>query len=124
MTLLSDVLDLLIILRVYFRKVLQVLRELFQREHCRSFADRNAGATVNAIGWVYIKLRGISKLRFVLAGMDAVHRTNVHALLVLRAVACYHISHNTRLLRIISTGGPEPGSQKRAYDRLHSAPYF
>ena len=86
-------------------------RKLIQRINRRSFANRNASATVNALDRAYKKLGRFSKLGFILARMNAVHRTNVHALLIFRTIACYYISHNTRLLRPITIGGPEPRSE-------------
>jgi hypothetical protein len=107
----GSILDLLIILRVQLSEVLQVFRELVQHVNRRGFANRNARATVNALDWAYKKLFCFSELGFVLARMNAVHRTNLHALLIFRANVCYYISHNTRLLRLIEIGGPEPRSQ-------------
>jgi len=111
MTPLSNVLDLLIILCVHFGKILHVFRKLVERENRRSFANRNARATINALGRAYKKLRCFSKLRFVLARVNAVHRTNVDALLIFCAIACYYISHSIRPLRQIQdrrTGATQP----------------
>src|SRR6267378_1211880 len=81
---------------VDWREAVPLFGKIFERENGGHGADGNASATIDAFGRVNIELRFGLERRFVFAGMDAVHRANVHA----RGVFCAdarlgnHISHS------------------------------
>src|SRR5216684_2806677 len=80
---------------VDWREAIPLFGEIFERENGSHRADGNASATIDAFGRMDIQLRLGLERRFVLAGMDAVHRADVHA----RGVFCAdarlgnHVSH-------------------------------
>src|SRR5260370_10001179 len=53
--------------------------QVFQSEDGSDRADRDAGATVDAFRGIDIELRNLFVLRLILAGMDAINGTHVHA---------------------------------------------
>src|ERR1700687_6311581 len=60
------------------REAISLFGKIFERENSGHRANRYAGATIDAFGRVNVQLRLGLESRFVLAGMDAVHRANVH----------------------------------------------
>ena len=54
-------------------------RQIFEREDGGHRADWNAGAAIDAFSRMDVELRFRLKIRFVLAGMDAVDRADIHA---------------------------------------------
>src|SRR5258708_4394750 len=70
-------------------------REVFECENSGHRANGNAGATVDALSGVNVKLRFRFESRFILARMNAVHRTDIHTCSVFCADARLgdHVSH-------------------------------
>src|SRR4029453_6667422 len=78
---------LLEVLGVHRDEVLPFVRSFVQRKDGFHRAGRDAGAAVDALVGMDIEHLRRRKLRFVLARMDTVHGTHVHAGRVLRAYA-------------------------------------
>src|SRR6476661_5487887 len=83
------------ILSVALREGTPLLREIVQREDGRDWADRHAGAAIDALYRVDVKHFFGSVLRVILFRMNAIHGTCVHAGCVLGSDArfCNHVSH-------------------------------
>src|SRR5438132_142650 len=77
------------------------LRQIFQSENRRYRASRDAGAAVNAFIRVDVELLDTFKGRFILFGMNTVHRTDIHTGSVFCANARLgnNVSHIKLLLR-------------------------
>src|SRR6478672_10609363 len=90
------------ILRVLLRVFFPFFRQIIQRENGRHRTHRHARATIDALDRVNEQHLGTFKLRFVLLGMDAIHRACIHAGRVLGPDArlCNHICHKSKGLRI------------------------
>src|SRR5690348_13454295 len=67
------------ILGVLFRVFFPFFRQIVQRENSRDRANRYARATIDALDRVNEQHFRTLKLRFVLFGMDAIHRACIHA---------------------------------------------
>src|SRR5579872_413074 len=65
--------------RIDWCEVGPLFRQVLKRENRRHRADRNTGATVNALDRTNIKLRLSFELRFIFPRVDAIHGANVHA---------------------------------------------
>jgi hypothetical protein len=89
---------LLIVLRVLFREPREILRHFRLSENRVGLADRDAGATVNAIYGVDVELRGLRKLGFIFPRMNAINRANLNAFLILGATFNDYICHDSILL--------------------------
>jgi hypothetical protein len=63
---------------VDWREAVPFFREIFEGENSGHWANGDTGATINAFGGVDVELRLSLESRFVLARMDAVHRTDIH----------------------------------------------
>jgi len=70
-----------------------LIGKFFEREDGRNRTHRNAGTTIYAVVRADEELLGILKARFILAGMNAVNRTNVHAQSILATKFCNYIRH-------------------------------
>src|SRR5260370_519109 len=72
-----------------------LLGEIFERENSGHRANRDAGAAIDAFRRVDVELGLSLESRLILAGMNAVHRTDIHA----RSIFCAntrlgnHVSH-------------------------------
>src|SRR6202158_4532488 len=64
--------------RIDRRKVGPLLRQIFEREDCRHWTNRNAGAAINAFHRANIELRLRLESGFIFPRVDAIHRTDVH----------------------------------------------
>jgi hypothetical protein len=89
---------LLKVLRVLGRKLCQIRRQVGLRENRGRLANRNAGATVNAVYRIDVELRDLRKLGFILPRMNAIHRANLDAFLILGATIRDDESHESFLL--------------------------
>src|SRR5216684_7548721 len=88
-------------------EAIPLFREIFERENSGYRANGYAGATINAFGRVDVELRFRLESRFVLAGMDAVHRAHIHASSVFCADAGLgnHVGHQRSPLFGPPSGG-------------------
>jgi len=69
---------LLIPLGIFLGVACPFLRQIFQSEDRRYRASRYAGAAVDALVRIDVQLLNAFKLRFILFGMNAVHRADIH----------------------------------------------
>src|SRR5437667_12467311 len=69
---------------VDWREAVPLFRKIFERKDGGHRAHGNAGATVDAFSRVDVELSFSFESRFIFAGMDAVHRADIHA----RGVFC------------------------------------
>src|SRR5229473_4242670 len=89
------------------REAIPLFGEIFERENSGHGANRDAGATIDAFRRVDVELGLSLESRLILAGMNAVHRTDIHA----RGVFCAdarlgnHVSHEGSPLFGQWTGG-------------------
>ena len=90
---------LLIILSVLLSEGLRTLRDFVQSVYRRRLTNWNARATIDAFYRADKKLRYLGILRFILARVNAIHRTNLYALLILGAIPSDYVSHESMLLR-------------------------
>jgi hypothetical protein len=77
--------QLLKVLRVLFRKFRKILRHVCLGEDRICWANRNAGAAINAVHRVDVELRDLLKFGFIFPRMNTVYRTNFDAFLILGA---------------------------------------
>ena len=71
----------------------QIRRQILERVDRVRRADRNACATVDAVGGIDVKMRDVGEPGFVFLGMNAIHRAGLDAQLVLRAGISDYICH-------------------------------
>jgi hypothetical protein len=81
---------LLIVLGVLFRVGRKILGHVSLGVNRVCGANRNAGATINAVYRVNEELLRFRELRFVIPGVDAIHGTNFDAFLVFCATFNNH----------------------------------
>src|SRR6266852_8622606 len=97
-------------------EAIPLFRKIFERENSGDRANGYASAAIDAFGRVDVQLRLSLERRFVLARMDAVHRTDIHT----RGVFCAdarlgnHVSHSGSPLFGQRTGGPSRGTAQPA----------
>ena len=89
---------LLVVLRVLCRKGREIRRQVRLSENRICLANRNAGATVNAIHGVDVELRDLRKFGFILPRMNAINRANLDAFLILCTTFNDDESHESFLL--------------------------
>src|SRR5271170_4842215 len=83
------------IFRVDLRKMLPLIRQVFNWEDRRHRANWDAGSAVNALGGMDVKLGLCSKVSLIFAWVNTVHRADVHARRVLGSDAGFSndVSH-------------------------------
>jgi len=87
---------------VFRGEFIPLLRQIVEREDSRDRADRNTSATVDALDRIDIEQRLGRVFGIVLLGMNAIHRTRIHARGVFGVDAGLgnHVSHKSvNLLR-------------------------
>jgi hypothetical protein len=75
--------QLLKMLCVLFGVLCEILRQIHLGIDRICWANRNASAAINAVHWIDKELRDFLELGFVFPRMNAVHRTNLDAFLIL-----------------------------------------
>jgi hypothetical protein len=75
------------VLRIHFREMRPLLRQIIQREDGGNRADRYACTTIDALDWVDVELRHGLLIHLVLLRVDAVHRAGIHTRCVFGAYA-------------------------------------
>src|SRR5208282_1526554 len=91
------------ILRVLRGELVPLLRQIVEREDSRYRAHRHAGTAVDALHRIDVEQRHRSILGIILLGMNAIHRTRIHARRVFGVDArlCDHVCHKgVSLLKI------------------------
>src|SRR5580692_10907893 len=83
---------------VLVSKARPLFGQVVSSENGRHWADRNAGAAVDALHWIDEELLRRSVPRFILLGMNAIYRAGVHASCVFSSDAgfCDHVCHRYR----------------------------
>jgi len=66
------------VLRIHFREMRPLLRQIIQCEDGRNRADWHACTTIDALDWIDVKLRHGLVIHLVLLRVDAVHRAGIH----------------------------------------------
>src|SRR5581483_4245976 len=69
----------LVVLGILFREMLPFFRQVIQGEDSRDRADRHAGTAVDAFHGIDVEHRDIGIIRLVLARMNAINGTHIHA---------------------------------------------
>src|SRR2546426_4922437 len=84
-----------VVLGVALGKALPLFRKVVERKDGRHRAHRHAGPAVNALHRIDVKHFFFRERRFILLGMNTIHRAGVHAGGVLRPDArfCNHVCH-------------------------------
>src|SRR5262252_2769208 len=87
------------VLRIHFREMRPLLRQIIQREDGRNRADWYACTTIDALDWVDVELRHGLVIHLVLLRVDAVHRAGIHTRCVFGAYArlCNDVCHFSSL---------------------------
>ena len=78
---------------VAFREGCPFFRQIVKSEDSRHRTDGDASTAIDAIVGVHVELGNIGKVRFVLLGVDAIHRAGLYAQLVLGAGVGDYVCH-------------------------------
>src|SRR3972149_1947540 len=83
------------------RKILPLLRQIFEREDGRHRANRDAGSTVDALAGADVELSLLRESRFILARGDTIHGAHIAASCIYGSAArlSYDVSHVLLLSR-------------------------